>query len=166
MRPILKYEIIRLAVVREAFGMGYFYPHEAAPGSSILGELQYAVGSCRGTPLEDPSFLHLYVRTCEEVRGGTFYWCHLEMNRQFRSYCEQQETLGGYHATVWSLARRDAEHLHEIYVSLDMLSTQNVSLYKRRQHLACVRKALGDELFELGYVPPSVPIHRFTQIDH
>ena len=165
MRPLLDNVAIYNFVRAEAFAKGYFYPWEAAPGPSILADLHYAIQSCRDNPPEDLLYLHLYVRTCSEVRGGTFYWCHLELNRQFRSHCEAQETLGGYHAAVWSSVRKEAEFLHGIYLALDMLSSENVCLYRRRQYLAFVRRSLGDELFELGYVPPVVPVHRFTRIN-
>lgn len=165
MCPLLENKTVHSFVCSEAFAMGYFYPSEAAPGPSILSELNYAIQSCRDNPPEDLLYLHLYVRTCSEIRGGTFYWCHLELNRQFRSHCEAQETLGGYHAAVWSSVRKEAEVLHGIYVALDMLSSENVCLYKRRQYLALVRRSLGDQLFESGYVPPPVPVHRFTSID-
>lgn len=163
--PFSQNEALRFLMCREAFEMGYFYPHEMAPGASLLRELNYAFVSCKDNPLEDSFYLHSYSKPCQETPGGTLYWCHIEFNRSFRVYCERQESLGGHHASVWALARREAEAIHEIYISLDMVSSHNVSLYKRRQHLRNLRRMLGDDLFESGYIPPCVPIHRFSLID-
>lgn len=90
----------------------------------------------------------------------------LIFNQNYQSYCRFRIEHANYHdLNYFGNALEEAKEIHKIYDTLDDALTDDFSLFRRRKALYDMRKALGNEFFYKGILPPPIPLWRFELFD-
>jgi bisphosphoglycerate-dependent phosphoglycerate mutase len=104
------------------------------------------------------------------IENDKYYLSGRQFNEEFQRYCKEQIKINH---RGWEEALGESKELNRIYYLIQHI-TNNDDVYdtkyngfsktfKKRLCLKELRKRLGEENYYKGYVPPCVPIWRFTE---